>query len=94
MSPHSQPPTKPADWEASPKGAATPLVYAPSPKKGSLSQGLDDLAGSHVSYGARSGKQRQDDDMDSNAQDGLRSEFGGETVPIHTTSPAVSGLIL
>lgn len=94
MSPHSQPPTKPTDWETSPKVAASPLVYAPSPKKGSASQGLDDLAGSHVSYGGKSGKPQQDDDMDSNIQDGLRSEFGGETVPIHTTGPVVSGSIL
>lgn len=93
MTPHSQPPTKPTDWRTSPKVATAPLVYSPSPKKGSNSQGLEDLAGSHLSYDARSGKQ-QDDDMDSNMQDGLRSEFGDETVPIHTTSPAVSGLIL
>jgi hypothetical protein len=99
MSPHSRPPSeiasqltntrpakKPADWDpTSPKITGSPKVYAPSPKNGSVSQGLDELAGSHVTYGVNGGQQQHDDDLDSNVQEGIRSELGGETVPIHTT---------
>lgn len=97
MSPHSAPPTeigtqrsghrstkKPSDWDpTSPKITGAPHLFAPSPKNGSVTQGLDDLAGSPVSYGGV-GKQQKEDDLDSNVQEGLRSELGG-TVPIHTT---------
>lgn len=99
MSPHSRPPSeiasqltntrpakKPSDWDpTSPKITGSPKIYAPSPKNGSVNHGLDELAGSRVSYGGVNGaKQQQDDDLDSNVQDGVRSELG-ETIPIHTT---------
>jgi hypothetical protein len=97
MSPHSRPPSeiasqfsisRPAkNWNpSSPKITGTPNIYAPSPKNGSVNHGLDDLANSRVSYGgAANGEKEHDDDLDSNVQDGVRSELGGETVPIHTT---------
>jgi hypothetical protein len=100
MSHHSRPPSeiasqltnthpakKPTDWDpTSPKITGAPNVYAPSPKNGSVNQGLDDLAASRVSYGGvNGGKQQRDDDVDSNVQDGMRSDLGGETIPIHTT---------
>lgn len=99
MSPHSAPPSevgsqrssarpakKPSDWDPiSPKVTGAPNLYAPSPKSGSLNQGLDDLAGSPVSYsGVNGARQERDDDLDSNVQQGMRSELG-ETIPIHTT---------
>lgn len=97
MSPHSAPPSevgsqrsstrptkKPSDWDPiSPKVTGAPNLYAPSPKNGSLNQGLDELAGSPVSYSGVN-KQERDDDLDSNVQQGMRSELG-ETIPIHTT---------
>jgi hypothetical protein len=97
MSPHSRPPSeiasqltntrptkKPSDWDpTSPKITGSPKVFAPSPKNGSIHQGLDDLAASRVSYdGVNGGKLPQEEDSDSNVQEGVRSELG-ETVPIH-----------
>lgn len=60
-------------------------MFAPSPKNGSVNHGLDELAGSLVSYdGVNGARQQRDEDLDSNVQEGMRSELG-ETVPIHTT---------
>jgi hypothetical protein len=106
MSPHSAPPSdvgsqrsgsrpvkKPSDWDpSSPKITGAPNLYTPSPKNGSLNQGLDELAGSPVSYSGVNGeKQVKDEDLDSNVQQGMRSELG-ETIPIHTTGMVSSQL--
>jgi len=103
MSPHSRPPSeiasqltntrpsrKPSDWDPTPpKITGSPKLFAPSPKNGSANHGLEELAGSPVSYGGVNGaKSQRDEDLDSNVQEGMRSELGGETVPIHTTGMA------